>query len=408
MKRNQYFIHKFANGLRAVVARSQGDVSYAGVAVNAGSRDEQEDQFGLAHFVEHTIFKGTPSRAGWKITDLMERVGGEINAYTSKEETLIYTNSPKGYLKRAFNLMGDIVANSSFPAQEIEREKDVVVEEINSYLDSPSERVFDDFEELIYKGSGLAHNILGDEKSVRNLTGTDCRSFLDRFYTPANMVVYCSDPGDPEKNIRLIEENFGKLDYPAAVHNRVTPPMVSPFSDVREFGNHQANTLMGARVFGRHDNRRFALFLLNNYLAGPCMNSRLNRELREKRGYVYTVDSNVALMTDCGLLMVYFGCDPENVDRCTKIVNREIEKLASTTLSERKVSEMRRQYCGQLLVSSDNKESVAMSMGKSVLYYDEVRDIPSTVESISRVTPEEVREVAAIIARNGLSSLTLI
>lgn len=339
---------------------------------------------------------------------MMERVGGELNAYTSKEETLVYSNAPKGYADRAFGLIGDIVANSSFPSAEIEREKDVVVEEINSYLDSPSDRVFDDFEELIYKGSGLSHNILGDENSVKNLSGADCRGFLDRFYTPENMVVYCSDPGDPEKNLRYIEEYFGSLSHPAAIHDRISPPPVERFCEVREFGNHQANTLMGARVFGRNDSRRFALFLLNNYLAGPCMNSRLNRELREKRGFVYTVDSNVALMSDCGLLMVYFGCDPENLKKCRRIVEKEIDRLAESLLPERKVGDMKRQYCGQLLVSSDNKESVAMSMGKSVLYYGEVRDIPSTVEAISRVTPEEIRDVARLIAGNGLSSLTLI
>lgn len=405
---NPYIIHRLDNGLRVVACQTSGNVTYSGVVINAGSRDEDISRSGLAHFVEHTIFKGTPSRKSWQITDRMERIGGELNAYTSKEETVIYTNAPKGHSERAFQLLGDIIANSAFPAEELRKEKEVIVEEIYSYLDSPSDRVFDDFEELIYKGSGLAHNILGDEESLRRLSGADCRGFLDRFYTPGNMVVYCADSGDPEKNIRLAEKYFGSLRFPLNPHDRKTPESVTAFDERRDLGNHQANTLVGARVFGRSDSRRFALFLLNNYLAGPCMNSRLNRELREKRGYVYTVDSNVSLMSDCGLLLVYFGCDPSNVGKCRRIVLNEIDRLAQSPLTPRRFEAAREQYCGQLLVSSDHRESVAMSMGKSVMYYGQVNDVAATAESIRKVTAEEVCEVARMIVDNGCSSLTLV
>ena len=199
------------NGIRIACRQRDGLVSYIGVVINAGSRDEDLAHEGLAHFVEHTIFKGTDKRRDWQISSRMEVVGGELNAYTSKEETLIYTNAPAGFEDRALELLSDLVSSSRFPENEIEKEREVIVEEINSYLDSPSERVFDEFEELAYKGSGLSHNILGSPQSVRKLTGADCRQFLDRFYTPDDMVIYCMTPLPDDKIIRKVERNFRSL-----------------------------------------------------------------------------------------------------------------------------------------------------------------------------------------------------
>ena len=395
------------NGLRVVSRKREGLVSYIGVVVNAGSRDEDSAHEGLAHFVEHTIFKGTDKRRGWQISSRMETVGGELNAYTSKEETMVYTNAPIGNEERALELLADLIASSRFPAAEIDKEREVIVEEIYSYLDSPAERVYDEFEELAYKGSGLSHNILGTPDSVRKLQSRDCRSFLDRFYIPENMVVYCVTPLPDETMLKKVEKYFGNLPAIPVAHNRVTPPPMLHFDERRDNGTHQANTIMGARAFGRDDQRRFALFLLNNYLGGPCMNSRLNRELREKRGYVYAVDSNVSLLSDTGLLIIYFGCDPSNVNKCRRLIEKEVDAICSKTMTEASFEKVKRQYCGQLISSSDHIENRAMSLGKSVLYFNRIHDITTTAERIMAVTPAEMRDVAQLVFAGGLSTLTL-
>lgn len=403
-----YTVFTLPNGLRTVCWHTDGLVSYIGVVVNAGSRDESENLYGLAHFVEHTIFKGTSKRKSWQVSNRMEVVGGELNAYTSKEETMVYTNAPAGYEERAVELLADLISSSVFPAGEIDREREVVVEEINSYLDSPSESVYDEFEELAYAGSGLAHNILGDADSVRRLSGPDCRNFIDSYYTPSEMVAYCCSPMSPDRFRILMERYFGGFHFAGVPRKRTTPPPMFPFELRRDRGNHQANTIIGARVFGRRDPRRFALFLLNNYLGGPCMNSRLNRELREKRGYVYTVDSSVSLMSDTGLLLIYFGSDPSTVGKCRRIVFNELDRLAQSAMPESSFEKIRRQYCGQLLVSSDHRENRAMSLAKSLLYYGAVNDIASTAEAVRAVTPGQFREVAELLTPSGCGSLTLV
>lgn len=408
MMSHRYNVFTLSNGLRVVNWHREGLVSYIGFVVNAGSRDEADSHFGLAHFVEHTIFKGTDKRRGWQISSRMEVVGGELNAYTSKEETMVYTNAPAGYEERAIELLADLVMSSRFPKEEIDREREVIAEEINSYLDSPSDSVYDEFEEQAYAGSGLAHNILGTHDSIKNLDSSDCRRFLDSYYTPGNMVMYCSSSMPPEKLFRLVEKHFGQLHFPTANHHRQLPPPVNRFDIREDRGNHQANTIVGARVFGRLDSRRYALFLLNNYLGGPCMNSRLNREMREKRGYVYTVDSNVSLMSDSGLLLIYFGSDPSTVGKCRRLIDTELDRLASAELPATTFEKMKRQYCGQLLVSSDHIENRAMSLAKSLLYFGEVNDISSMAANIMEVTPAQVREVAELLVEGNCGTLTII
>ncbi|MCH5223766.1 MAG: insulinase family protein [Muribaculaceae bacterium] len=405
---NIYSVSSLSNGMRAVCCRHDGLVSYIGVVINAGSSDEDSSREGLAHFVEHTIFKGTSKRRAWQISSHMESVGGELNAYTSKEETMVYTNAPAGYEERAVELLFDLISSSQFPPQEIDKEREVITEEIYSYLDSPSDRVFDEFEELAYKGSGLSHNILGTPESVRHLTSEDCRNFINRFYVPCNMVIYCVSPLPDQKMIRLVEKYFGRLMPRDNALKRISPPPMDRFEEVRDLGNHQANTIMGARVFGRKDPRRFPLFLLNNYLAGPCMNSKLNRELRDKKGYVYTVESNVSLLSDTGLLLIYFGCDPANISKCRKIIERELDSLCQKTMHESSFNKIKRQYCGQLIASSDHIENRAMALGKSVLYFDKVNDISTTAQMIMEVTAAQMRDVAEEFLSKPLSILTLI
>ncbi|MCM1319876.1 MAG: insulinase family protein [Muribaculaceae bacterium] len=412
-------IETLSNGLRVVCSQRPG-ITYCGIVVNAGTRDEQtltaddntpshKDEAGLAHFVEHTIFKGTNKRRSHHISSRMESIGGELNAYTTKEETVIYTTAPSGYTERAIELLADLIINSNFPDHELEREKEVVIDEINSYLDNPAEAIFDEFEDLMYAGSPLGHNILGTPQSVKGLTGADCRAFIEHNYTPENMVLYCVGEMPPTKVYQLAEKYFGSLDRPLTTRrNRLLYPKEhSSFDEIRDFGLHQSHTLMGARVFGRMDSRRHALLFMNNYLGGPAMNSVLNREMRDKRGYVYTVESMIAMLSDCGLFEVYFGCDPEHTPKCKRLVLRELQKLAETPMKPRVFDAAIRQYLGQLEVASAYAESQAMSLGKSVMYFGKVLTIADTRSRLKEMTPSDVQQIATLICDKGLSSLTL-
>lgn len=409
MNTEDYVIERLDNGLRCVYSSKPG-ISYAGIAVGAGSRDETPEEFGLAHFVEHTIFKGTIKRRSHHISSRMESIGGELNAYTTKEETLVYTTAPSGYLDRALDLLSDLVANCNFPAPELEKEKEVVIDEINSYLDTPSEAIFDEYEDLMFAGSSPGHNILGTPQSVKALTGADCRRFVEKHYTPGNMVLYCvSDM--PLKHIsRLIGRYFSTLrrETPAMSAQRLSVPEIpKPFEEVREMGLHQSHTLIGSRVFGRKDERRYALSLLRNHLGGPAMNSVLNRELRDKRGYVYSVEALTGLLSDCGLFEIYFGCDPEHIKPCKRIIRNELARLAESPMKPRIFDAAVRQYSGQLQVAGSYADSMAMNLGKSVLYYDKVLDIETTRRALHELTPRHIMEIARLILDNGLSSLTL-
>ncbi len=407
MTTDKYSIFTLPNGLKCVHAKIDTHVAYCGVVVGAGSRDEEPDKDGLAHFVEHTLFKGTDKRKSWHINSRMESVGGDLNAYTSKEETMLYTTAPAGYTDRSLELMSDLIGSSRFPLREIEKERCVVMDEINSYLDSPDEAVFDEFEELIYSGSRMAHNILGTADSVAKLSPDDCRAFLDRFYTPGNMALYIVDSSSHTRAENMALKYFGDLHYTTQPNIRQTPPKNPSFNIIRERGGHQAHTVLGARTVSRTDPRRFALFLLNNYLGGPCMNSRLNVEMREKRGLVYTVESSLALMSDCGTMQIYFGCDPEDVQKCSKIALREIDKLAQNTMKPNVFRAVQRQYTGQLAVASAHRESVAASLGKGLLYYGRVRDVEDMTSHIEAVTATELQEAAQLVIASGFSSLTI-
>ena len=399
-------IYELSNGMRVAVRQHSGNVAYCGVLVNAGSRDEPSSLPGLAHFVEHTVFKGTEHRSSWHISNRMESVGGEINAYTFKEGTSVYTIAPSGYEKRGVELIADLVSNPSFPAPELDKEREVIIEEINSYLDNPAESVFDGFEENIYSGSALAHNILGSPESVREISGEDCRNWIKRFYNPVNMVGFIATPADPDRMVRLLEKYWGCIERSPELPERQEPPAIDRFDIVRDEDGHQAHTIVGCRMFSRNDPRRFALMLLNNYLGGPCMNSRLNQQLREKRGLVYTVDSFVNLLSDTGTMAIYFGTDRKSVDRCLRIIHNELDTLADKKFTSRQLDKIKEQYCGQLLVSSDNRESMAMSLGKNLMYFNKMTDIPALAERLRKVEAEEIRMVAELMGPSSCSRIT--
>ena len=399
--------YTLSNGLRVVHIPSGSKVAYCGLAVNAGSRDEELGKFGLAHFVEHTIFKGTRRRRSWHIINRMERVGGELNAYTTKEETVVYSIFPSEHFGRAAELIADLVENSQFPAGELAKEREVVLDEVNSYLDSPSEAIYDDYEDLIWKGSALGHNILGSEPDLLKMTSADCRSHLDRLYVPENMVMFALGPMRGDVVARTAEKYFGCMHNALQRKERIAPSAVANFHEVRPIESHQSHTIYGAPVFSMFDKRKYAMLLLNNILGGPGMNSLLNVAIRERRGYAYTVESSIALLSDCGLLTIYFGSDEEHVRPSLRIIERTIDRLASTPLSARALDAAKKQYIGQLQVASDSHEAQALSAAKSLLYFNRVGTSEETAARISAVTATDIMDIAALICADKASILTM-
>lgn len=381
-------------------------VAWCGLAVNAGSRDERDGQHGLAHFVEHTIFKGTEHRRAWHILNRMERVGGELNAYTTKEGTMLYSVFPHQHLGRAIDLLADLVQWSVFPQEELDRERDVVLEEAASYRDTPSDAVYDDFEDLLFAGSELGHNILGKKQDLENLTREDCMRYLKTLYVPGNMAFFSVGPERPERVFRMAEKCFGAMCHVMTERHRTIPQPVEPFKRTIQIGTHQAHTIVGARVPDMNHPLRYALMLLNNILGGPGMNSLLNVELRERRGYVYTVESTLTLLSDCGWMEIYLGCDPDDVRSSLHVIDRITTRLSQDLLPERRLEAYKRQYCGQLVVAADSTEFMAMRAGRGLLYHGKVASIDDTISRIQAVTAQEVAQVAAYLTSDRLSSLT--
>lgn len=398
--------HTLANGLRLVHVSMPTQVAWCGLAINAGSRDEQEGHYGLAHFVEHTIFKGTKHRRAWHILNRMERVGGELNAYTTKEGTMLYSVFPGEHLPRAVDLLADLVQWSVFPQEELDRERDVVLEEAASYRDTPSDAVYDDFEDLLFADSELGHNILGRKEDLERLSSDDCMRYLKTLYVPANMAFFSVGPARPDRVFRLAEKAFGAMSHALPPRHRSVPSSVAPFNKVIQIGTHQAHTIVGARVPDMSHPLRYALMLLNNILGGPGMNSLLNVELRERRGYVYTVESTLTLLSDCGWMEIYLGCDSRDVKSSLRVIDRITARLGQELLPERRLEAYKKQYCGQLVVAADSSEFMAMRAGRGLLYHGTVATVVQTIERIQAVTPDDIARAASYLSRDALSSLT--
>lgn len=406
MVKSELHYFTLSNGLRVVCDRTPAKVDYFGVAVMAGSRDEADGFHGLAHFVEHTIFKGTVRRRAAHIIKRMEAVGGELNAYTTKEETVIYTVFPHGNLARAVDLVADLIINSQFPDAELTKERDVVREEIDSYLDVPAEAVFDDFEDLMFCGSPLGHNILGTSECLYRFTPDVCRRYIEETYYAGRMVAFYRGSVAPDRFRIMLERCFAAVPLAGNPINRIKPAEVAPCEHTRIIDSHQAHCVMGARVPSMYSDERYALGLIANILGGPGMNSRLNVALRERRGLVYSVDAGLTGWSDCGLLTVYFGCDPSDVRRCKDLVLRELHKIAATPMSSRQLKGACQQYLGQLLVASDNGEQMALNAARATLYFGGVMPPDEFRRRMEALTPEDILHCARHLEPSLVSSLT--
>ncbi|MDR0547511.1 MAG: insulinase family protein [Dysgonamonadaceae bacterium] len=391
------------NGLRIITLLSDSLVSYCGFAVNAGTRDELAGQFGLAHFVEHTLFKGTRKRKAWHILNRMEAVGGELNAYTTKEETFLYSICLSEDIERAMELLGDLIFKSVFPEPEIEKEREVVIDEIHSYEDNPSELIFDEFENLIFRNHAIGHSILGTEDSVNSFTSDSCRQFVADFYSPANMIFFFYGKTSFLKIQSLAEKYFlcpsakadgNEMDGGDGVKNRIVPLPLLPMQEKIDKNLHQSHVILGNRAYSLHNRQRMGLYLLNNLLGGPGMNSRLNVSLREKNGLVYSVESGMTAYSDTGLFHIYFGCDSDSVEKCLRLIHKELRQLQETGLSATQLHAAQKQLKGQLGVASDHRENIALGMGKSFLHFNKYELLPEVYRKIDALTSKQLLEIA--------------
>lgn len=411
-------------GLRLICAPSATDVAYCGIAVNAGTRDEEANENGLAHFCEHLTFKGTHRRRAWHILNRMEAVGGDLNAYTGKEETVYYTAFLKEHFSRAVDLLTDIVFGSVYPQPEMNKEVEVVIDEIESYNDSPAELIFDDFERLVFDGHPLGRNILGEADHLREFKSQDVQKFATRLYRPDNAILFVYGQIEPETVKREVEKSLRrvassllenaplkKLLTENSIQEKHIPlreaiPPYRPQKITVKKNTHQAHVMIGCRAYSAKDPRHIALYLLNNILGGPGMNSRLNLSLREKNGLVYSVESNMTCYTDTGVWSIYFGCDEHDVARCQRLVANELKKLTAAPMSETALAAAKRQIKGQIGISGDNFESMALAMGKTFLHYDRPRSIEKLYGKIDALTADELHKVACeLFAPENLTTL---
>jgi predicted Zn-dependent peptidase len=386
------------NGLRIIHLPSASPVLYCGYGINAGTRDELPGEEGLAHFCEHTTFKGTARRKAWHILNCLERVGGDLNAFTTKEETVYYASILGEHVARAVDLLTDIVFNSCYPQQEIDKEVAVICDEIESYNDSPSELIYDDFENLVFGGHPLGHNILGQAERLHTYTTADALRFTRRFYRPDNAVFFAYGNIDFMRLVSLLRRATAGLEggTPAldTADTATTLPPYEPQELVVSKGTHQTHVLIGTRTYSVFDQKRMALYLLNNVLGGPGMNARLNLSLREHNGLVYTVDSSMVNYSDTGVWCVYFGCDPHDVNRCRRLVRKELDRLMLHPMSAAQLAAAKKQLKGQVAVAGDNRENFALGFAKSFLHYGWKKDVNRLFEQIDALTADDLQQVA--------------
>lgn len=392
-----YQTYILKNGLKVIHQQVPNKAAWCGLIIGVGSRDELPEEEGIAHFIEHVIFKGTERRKAYHILSRMEDVGGELNAYTTKEDTCIYASFlPKDY-ERTLELFSDIVFNSVFPEKEIEKEKEVVIDEINSYKDSPGELIYDDFEELIYEGYPIGRNILGSEQAVKNLSREAILRFVRRNYLPGRMVI--SSIGDIAfpRLIRLIERYFGGIEGCDMPLVRKRPEVYLPRTKMVEMDTYQNHCIIGNIAYDYAQDNRLPLSLLVNILGGSGMNSRLNLKIREKYGLAYNVEASYTPYSDTGVFTVYFGCDGADIEKCLQLCRKEMALLCEESLGEIQLRKAKNQMIGQMTLSSENYENMMLSIGKSFLVYDKVDDLEHVCAEVQQIDAEVLKQVAGEI-----------
>ena len=387
-------IFELSNGIKVVYLKRDAYVAHLGVMIHAGSRFEKPDEQGLAHFIEHCIFKGTKKRTSFDVFSDLDRVGGELNAYTNKEEISVHASFRKAHFSIAAELIGDILQNATFPEKELKKEKDVILDEIMSYLDSPIERIHDEFEAHLYEGHSLGYNILGTKKSVKGFTREDILNYIDRLFTPANMVLsFVGDVAESEVQ-SILEAEFGSIEGNGKPH--IEPPLISipPFNVREKKSNYQIHTLVGGMAPSYNEDSRRAMTLLTNLLGGPALNSRLILSIREKYGYAYNVEANYTPYSDTGYWNIYLGTDKKYLKKAIKLIHEELDKLLTVQLTANEISEAKEQLKGHLALSLDSNLELMFSLGKSVLIFGKVDTMQEIYQELDKISVDDVQQVA--------------
>lgn len=405
----KYNIATLDNGLRIIHFPNTSKIAYCGYQIKAGTRNEKPGDEGLAHFCEHVTFKGTQTHTSTAIINKLESVGGDLNAFTNKEDTVFYSAIPVEHFAKAVDVLSDIVFYSIFPQAEIDKEVEVICDEIESYNDSPAELIYDEFENLVFKGHPLGHNILGSADRVRSFATADAMRFTQQYYRPDNAIFFVYGNIDFKRLIKTLEKLTPKQQQESlAVEAKEVANGKLPELTILNHDTHQAHVMIGNRAYSATHPLRIPLYLLNNMLGGPGMNARLNVILRERRGLVYSVESSMVCYGDTGLWAVYFGCDPHDVNRCVRLVKGEFNRLMEKPLSEKTLAAAKKQIKGQLAVACDNNENFAIDFGKSFLHFGDEKDIEKLYQKIDAVTAEQIQQVAKeIFDKDSLATLVI-
>jgi predicted Zn-dependent peptidase len=402
---NKPGIYYLKNGLCILhLFHKESQVVHCGILLKAGTRDEPAGKEGLAHFIEHSLFKGTEKRKSFHILNRLEVVGGELNAYTTKEETCVHASVMSRHFERAIELISDIVFNSVYPQKEVEKEKEVIIDEIRSYQDTPYEQIFDDFEGQLFKGHPLGHPILGTEESVRNFNRKDLVNYTRSHYNPSSMVFAVSGNIEEKKLLALVEQYFGDYKDQKSSTHRISFKKYKPESIIQERAVNQVHYMMGRPAFGLKDPRRFSLVLFNNILGGPGMNSRLNLNVREKYGFTYTIESGYHTYTDSGIFHVYFATDSKHFDKTRELVEKEVRKICKEKITPSRFQQYKEQMIGQIELVQENRLSVMLSLAKSQLNLGKVFTLEEIKKRFSDMQPRDIQEVANEILDPSLRS----
>ncbi len=391
----------FSNQIRLIYHPAPGEVSHLGIMIKAGSRDELLPENGLAHFIEHGIFKGTKKRKPVYILSRMDSVGGELNAYTTKEETVLYSSFLSEFFPRAADLLADLLLNSQFPEKEMAKEKDVITDEINMYRDSPSEDIMDGFDDLIFPNHSLGRNILGTEESVRSFTHKNILEFIDRTYSNANIVISYVGSLKPEKVKATLEKLFASATFGGGNESRKKPDLVPSLNEIRDKKLNQVHCAFGKTAFDINHPLRLAFTLVNNILGGPGMNSRLNLNIREKYGFCYTIDSGFHAYTDSGVFNIYFGTDAKNYERTLSLALKELDNFVKNPLTAKQTEQAKVQLKGQLALSQQNVQNRMLANAKSVMLFNEPNPLEKSLRDISVLNADRLNEAAQTVFGTG-------
>lgn len=390
----EFYIYRLPNGIKGIHRRVRSSITHCALVINAGTRDELRSEYGLAHFAEHAFFKGTEHRKAYQVNCRLENLGGELNAYTTKEDTTIHATTLRTDFRKAVELIADIAFHSTFPERELAKEREVIIDEINTYKDSPSDMLFDTFEDMLFEGSELGHNILGTKLSLAKHNGNAIRRFIARTHTTDQMVFSSVGNLSVEAVERVATEYLGGYTPTTRTFHRESPAATPLFDKTVAKHTHQTHCIVGGRAYDIHDDKRLPLSLLINFLGGPSANSRLNIALREKNGLSYNNEAIYTPYSDCGYVAIYFSCDHHNTDLCRDIIAKELHSLRTTTLSPRQLSMTKRQFLAQMAISMENNEGYMLGAGKSLLLHDEIDTLQEVYRKVSAVTAEQIREVA--------------